>query len=930
MTAAFALLRRLRDETAVVALLFGLVTVTSLVVAAAPRLFDRVSDEGLRYAVAHATAAQRNLQFVGVDRLEAGPGGPFDAITARGSSLRGGLPDSVGAIVGADHFVIDLVRFRVAEPPNLRTFVSLRSQDGLDGRVELVDGRWPAAVPPPTVAPEPGSAEADAPPRFEFVLAASAADLIGIAVGDTWRVNVDPSDVALQNVFPRPTIAVDLTLVGRYTIPDGQDPFWFDDHGLEAAAIGGSADDPIAYTTGLFAPDAYGDYLDLGLPATYRWRDFVDTDRLDAGELDQLVPDLTRLEATYSTAGAIRAGSTIARTGLLDIVARYLNQSTTTSTALSIAALGPLTVASGAVGLIGALVVRRRRSVLTLERARGASAMQQLAAQLWEGLLIAVPAAFAGLAIAVTAIPARPSVLSVVGVTVVAAGATVLLVATTWPVARRARRDLERDDPPAFRLAPRRLVFETLIVGMALAVAWLLRQRGLATTGLSGTTHGFDPLLAAAPVLVGIAVGLLTVRLYPLPVRGLGWLMARRRDLVPVLGLRNLGRRPTAGYLPLMIVMLTVAIGAFSSVVQITIERSQLEASWRQVGADFRIETASGSALGDIVDPASISGVEGVTAGLIDNDVSIETSPGHRSTWLFEAIDPATYPGVLAESPVALGMPSWFTGIPTEPAPGTASNPIPAVMSTARPNGSEAMAIGTMFEATISGRRLTFRLGGLVDSFPGIAATMPFIVAPYPVVATAGQGSPLRPTVYLVRGPESAAAKLRAMAGDRPGAPSVVSRYERFAALHDAPLSAGVVGGFAIALIVAVAYAVVAVVSVVILHAPRRSREIAFLRTLGLSDRQAFGLLILEQGLPILLAVAIGLLLGIGLAWFLAPGLDLAVFSDARLPVRLQADAGSLVVMSGTVSAVALAAVGLTTWQARRLDVSQVLRIGEQ
>ena len=840
------------------------------------------------------------------------------------------MPGSVRALIDEDHWVIDQPRFRIADPPNLRTFVTLRYQDGLDGRMDLVDGRWPAAVPPPAAPPSPSDeTDPEAGPQFEFVLEQEAADLIGMAVGDTWQANVDPSDPVLRDVFPRPTTAVELTLVGRYVVRAGDDPFWFDDHALEAAAIGGSADDPIAFTTGLFAPDAYADLLALGLPANYRWREFVAASRLDAGQLDSLVPDLTRLEATYSTAGAIRSGSTIARTGLLGVVEQYVGQRSTSSTALSIAVLGPLTVAAGAVGLIGVLVIRRRRPSLMLARARGASARQMLLAQLWEGLLIAVPAALAGLAAAVTAIPARASELSTVGVIVVAAGATILLVAATWPVARRARRDLEREDPPVFRLSPRRLVFESLIVGLSLTVAWLLRQRGLGATGVAGTSAGFDPLLAASPVLIGIAVGLLTVRLYPLPVRGLGWLMARRRDLVPVLGLRNLSRHATAGYLPLLIVMLTVAIGTFSSVVQITIERSQLEASWREIGADYRIQSPSGGALDAALDPSSVAGVQGVAAGMIDADVSIETAPGKRASWLFEAIDPATYPQVLAGSPVAIGMPAWFAHA-ADPRPGTPSNPIPAVLSTARPNGSEVMAIGSTFQATIDGRPLTFRLGGTVDAFPGIPTRTPFLIAPYPSVVASRQGSPRSPSVYFVRGPESIGASLRAMAGSGPGAATVISRYERFAALHEAPLVAGVVGGFAIALLVAMAYAAVAVASVIILHAPRRSREVAFLRTLGLADRQAVALMVLEQGLPVLLAVAMGLALGFGLAWFLAPGIDLAAFSDPSSTVRLQVDPASLAAVAGLVVAVVAVAVALSSWLGRRLDVAQVLRIGEQ
>jgi putative ABC transport system permease protein len=923
------LLRRLREERAVVALLFLLIAATSLAVAAGPRLFNRVSDDGLRYAVAHATAVQRNLQFLSVDRFEPGRDDPFEGVADRGSSLRRGLPGSVGELIQEDHYVIDLPRFRVAGAPNLRTFVTLRSQDGLEDRVTLVGGRWPAAVPAP-VAPLPGSTSEDAaaPPRFEFALSPEAADLIGMAVGDTWTTNVDPNDPALANVFPRPTTEVELTLVGRFSVTDRGDPFWFDDHALEVAGIGGSADDPIAYATGLFAPDAYADLMALGMPAAYRWREFVDGSRLDAGQVETLVPDLTRLEASYSTTGAIRPGSTIARTGLLDVIQRYLQQRTTSSTALSIATLGPLTVAGGALGLIGVLIVRRRRPALALARARGASARQLLMAQLWEGLLIAVPGALAGLAVAIVAIPARTSELSSLGAAAVAVGASALVVAATWPVARRARRELEREDPPTFRLSPRRLVFETLIIGLSLVVAWLLRQRGLAATGVSGAT-AFDPLLAATPVLIGVAAGLLTIRLYPLPVRVLGWLMARRRDLVPVLGLRNLARRPASGYLPLLIVMLTVAIGTFSSVVQVTIERSQLEASWREVGADFRLESPSGSALAASADPSAVSGVEGVSAAFIDGDSSIETAPGRRSSWLFEAIDPATYPAVLADSPVAIGMPAWFSVAPTGPAPGTASSPIPAVMSTIHPNASQTLDVGATFQASINGRQLTFRLGAIVDTFPGIAARAPFVLAPWSWVVAAGQDSPWRPTAYFIRGPESIAAPLLDLAGTGPGAPRVVSRYERHAALHDAPLVAGVVGGFAIALLVAMAYAALAVASVIVLHAPRRSREVAFLRTLGLGERQALALLVLEQGLPVLLAMAIGLGLGVGLAWFLAPGLDLAAFSDPASPVSLQADPLSVAVVAALVAVTVALALAVSTRLGRRIALGQVLRVGE-
>jgi len=925
VTAVAALLRRLRAERGVAALLFLLVAVTSFAVAAGPRLFNRVADDGLRYAARRATAIQRNVQFTSVDHLPAGEDDPFERVVARGDALGDRLPGSVTGLVDETRFVVDSARFQIQDPPNYQTFVTFRYQDGLDEQLELVDGRWPAAVPPVP----PDEVDPDAPPRFELALSDATLAAIGVEVGDTLAANVDPSDPVLRDTFPRPTTAIEIEVVGSFAIDDPAARFWFDDRGLGQIAIGGSDDDPIAFATGLFAPDAYADLLALGLPSRYRWREFVDADRLDAGQLGALVPDLRRLESSSSTTGVLRPGTTIVRSGLQDVIGRYLVQRATSEAALSVAALGPLTVAAGAVGLVGYLVIRRRRAAIALARGRGASGGQLLAAQLWEGLLLTIPAGLVGLAASIALVPARASNLSPIGAILVALGATGLLLVSTWPAARRARRELERENAAAFRLSPRRLVFESLIVGLSLAAAWLLRERGLSGAG-SSDGAGFDPFLAATPLLVGLACGLLTIRLYPLPVRALGWLMARRRDLVPVLGLRNLGRRPATGYLPLLILMLTVAIGTFSSVVQASIERSQVEVAWQEVGADYRIATSSGDALDATLDPRTIDGVEAVAAGLVDPGGVLSTGPGRRTGMLIVAIEASAYATVLAGSAVTPDLPVAFANPPTGPGAGAADRPIPAIVSTRWPNGNDPLAMGDTFELTINGQTLSYRLEGSVASFPGIAPRESFVVVPFESVAAAWHGSLLRPTDYFVRAPQSIADDLRLAQGSDPGAPVVDSRYERFAAMHDAPLVAAVVGGFAVALLVAAAYAALAVIALVILHAQHRSRELAFLRTLGLTDRQVASLTLVEQGLPVALALAIGVALGIGLAWMLAPGIDLAAFSSPDTTVLLRVDWASVAGVAAAVVGVVAAAIGASSWLARRLDLGQALRIGEE
>ena len=148
--------------------------------------------------------------------------------------------------------------------------------------------------------------------------------------------------------------------------------------------------------------------------------------------------------------------------------------------------------------------------------------------------------------------------------------------------------------------------------------------------------------------------------------------------------------------------------------------------------------------------------------------------------------------------------------------------------------------------------------------------------------------------------------------------------------MRDAPLTAAVTSGFTVALLVAAAYAGLAIVAVVILHAQRRSREVGFLRTLGVTDRQVGLLSVVEHGLPLLLALVIGVALGIGLAWLIEPGLDLAAFSSPDTTVILQVDWASIAVVAASVAAVVAIAVLVSSWLVRRLEPARALRIGEE
>ena len=916
LAAITGILRRARAERGVLLTLFALVAVTSLVVAISPRLFERVADEGLRYDVARGTSTQRDLQFSTNVRIRAGDDDPMRFVRARGEDVEARLPMSVRDLIDHADFVLETPRFGLTDPPAFMTFMTLRYQDGVTDRLTIDQGRLPTRLDPPT--------DPDALPRFEIAISTETAQTTLIEVGDVLPASLDVSDTLVRLLFPRPTADIELQVVGLFSVTDADDPAWFDDLAYARPGIGGSEEVPIAYATAVFAPEAYPEVAALGLPTRNRWRYHVDPARLDAGRLETLVPDLRRLDTTFAPSQSTQGGL-FYRSGLLSLIDRYLERRASTEAVLSVAAMGPLAVAAGALGLVAAIVIRRRRVTLALARGRGASARQLLAAQLWEGLLISAPAAIAGLLVARAVVPARADPISAFGAIVVAAAVTGLLVLATWPRARRARRDIERTDLPARRPSPRRLVFEATIVLVALGSAWLLRERGI-RAGAAGSGDGFDPLIAAAPILIGLATALLTIRLYPVPVRVLAWLSARRRDLVPALGLRTIGRDPGTATLPLLIVTVTVAIGVFSSVLALTIERGQVLASWQEVGADYRAESPSGTDFSLAVDPSTVDGVQALAPALVTPVAYVTGDTARNTGATLVAVDPVAFAAVLVDSPMAPPEAATFADAPTGPEAGSADRPIPVVISRRLPDDWPALSAGDSFTFGVRNQLFEATVAGVADAIPGRPVGASFVVAPLSSVAAGWDGPAFRVNTFFIRASEGAAPDLQAAIGS---SAELTSRHAILAAQRDAPLVAAIGRGFGIALIAAALYAALAIIAVIVLDAQRRSRELAFLRTLGLSGRQSVSLTFVEHAPPTALALGIGVVLGLTVAWLTEPGLGLDAYIGRAVPVRLQIDWVAVAIIAGTVVGVIVLMVAASSWLARRLEPAEALRVGD-
>jgi putative ABC transport system permease protein len=103
-----------------------------------------------------------------------------------------------------------------------------------------------------------------------------------------------------------------------------------------------------------------------------------------------------------------------------------------------------------------------------------------------------------------------------------------------------------------------------------------------------------------------------------------------------------------------------------------------------------------------------------------------------------------------------------------------------------------------------------------------------------------------------------------------------------------------------------------------------RSRELASLRVLGFTRREVAGLLFGEQGVINLLATPLGLLLGLGLAYWIATGFKSELY---RFPVVILPHTYFFAVM--VILAAATAAAALMRRRIFNLDLVAVLKTRE-
>jgi putative ABC transport system permease protein len=907
-----ASLRRLREDAAVVWAVLGVVALASFLFAAVPRALNETADDGLRYAVAEAGPLQSDLEVRGAMRVEAGPPeDPFRVIAARGEAFAPEL-GSLREVLGGRSIVVDSPRYEIGgrPVPGTSRFVTLHQATDAEEHVNVVEGRLPELVEATERVRVRGRLQEAS--VLEVALSQTAAGLLTVGVGDRLVMTSDAEDPLVRGFALEERTPLVLRVAGLFEPRDPESAFWRAQPTLDAPLVEETPDRSFrwVYSLGLFAPEAYGTLFEgtRPLPLQLTWRYELDPARFDAAKLPRLEQDVRRLDARYGQ--QVRPTDTYVRTGLPAVFEGYRAESNLSRTLLALVGIGLLVVALAVIGMLASLIAARRSGTIALARARGASAGQMLTAQAAEGLLLAVPVGLAAYVLALVLVDGRSTPLSALSAAIVVGAAVALLVALSTGPARRTVPLEKREEQVLRGVSPRRLALEGLVVLVSLVGVYLLRRRGLGSE--EAEAGGVDLYLAAVPVLLGVAVGLVALRLYPLPLGALSRVAAGRRDLVPVLGARRVARQPGAASVAVLILVLAVGVAVFAAVEVRSIERGHEQIAWERVGADVRVDAEEAALPQAALDAARREG-DAVAEAWVSEEARVPTESGTLGGLTLLALDLPAYRAVVEGTPAETTLP---------PAEGS---PAGAVISTRSPQGAPLRA-GEPFTVVVGGRELELTAAARADRLAGLPAETAFAVVPLDAARRALGGRLVRANRLYVRGGEEAAA---AVAQAAPRA-QVLSRAEVYDRVDDSPLAAGTVNGFRGAAVVAAVFAAVAVVLAVVLTSRARARDLSTLQALGLSPRQALGLTALEIVPPALLAILIGIALGIGIAHLIAPGVDLSAFTGAATMTDITVPTVPILLLAAGLVLVLALTVAAAGRSARRADLGRTLRAEER
>ncbi|GAB2701463.1 putative ABC transport system permease protein [Microbacterium marinum] len=886
-----ALIRRhLRARAAGGAALALLTLVLSLLAGLAPVALIQLGDatvrdrvDGLSATVRDVTSTTVGIPQVASSKPDATAEEVWAGFLAAGEQVRSTAAEPLPSLLSPVRAVARVEDMPLSVDPRTR-LISFAFSPGYEDEIDLVDGRLPAR-------PSSGG-------WWEIALSESTATQMEWTVGDTRTTETVDGDV-------------EIALVGIFVPKNPDGDFWVHAPSILEPNVFDDGNAPREVTaTGFANPAALADLagFDTVASRTDAWFP-VDASGVDAQNAEAAVAALRRLTSAGQVFGQSADGPGVLgvrfEAAMTAEIEQALGQQRSTLGVIAMLVAGPVGVSIAVLVLACRIVLEARRPALRLLSARGASDAQLRGLLATEGIVWAVLPAAAAIAVTaavglVTAGPATPLVAFLPAAAVGLAPVGILAALAPAAAERAARTDL------GTRGSRSRLLLEGTVIALAAISLALLAVRGY--------TDGVDLLLAAVPLLLALAACVLTLRLYPLPLRRLLARARRSSEVSGFLGAARALREPTIGATPVLALVVGVSVAVSSGILLSVLDAGGEEASRARVGSDVRITGPlfTAAQLDDLRAVAGVSGVAGIsgaeTARLEMDGVDIATAVFVIESDAVREVQ-GDGPGLLPPG-VALDTPT------TDAVPIIASGAVADAIGDAdvvRVDTTPVEVVGVTRGPSPTGSRDNWVAidAGVADEVLGEDPSDRTVLLRLDAGASPADVSD------AVRGVVSPSARIESVA-------------QVDAETRSGPAVQGVRTALTVATAVAALLASFAIAMTLVLGSGPRRRVVALLRTLGAPRRVARDLVVWEVGPPATAALVAGAVFGALIPLVVMAAVDLRPFTGSTVAPAYTADAGILLLCVGgfLASAAALTAIALAV--SRRTPTGSALRTVEE
>ena len=450
---------------------------------------------------------------------------------------------------------------------------------GFEQYTTLVEGAYPV---PATANPED---------PVEVAINETMGQQLGIQIGEQFttfrRVELDGGARVVQ---------IPIRVVGIWRATDPNDEFWFYRQSV--------------FDNQLFVPEAtfqgrISSLLNDEI-AQALWYIILDGADIHAGDVGWLT---ARIEQVQQRAATLLTNTRL-EVSPYDALNRYRLSTGFLNVMLYAFSIPIVGLLLAFIGLVVGLAVNRQRNEIAVLRSRGATAVQILGIAVLEASLLGLVALLAG-------VPVSEAISQLIGATrsflnfsvesdlrVVMTLSTfrfglvalaVTLVAQVFPSLGAARytivsykQEQSRNIRPPWW---QRAWLDVLLLIPAGYGAYLLQQQGsISLMGDGGTGSPFEnPLLFLVPALGAFALTLFILRLLPFVMRLIAWGASHTNSVGFLLATRYLARDPGFYTTPLILLILTLSLSAFTASLAQTLDNHMFDQNYYRTGADVRL-----------------------------------------------------------------------------------------------------------------------------------------------------------------------------------------------------------------------------------------------------------------------------------------------------------------------------------------------------